>query len=40
MVFEFSDCSVRYPYFNTGEPLKESVDRTYADREADLKHEA
>jgi ubiquinone/menaquinone biosynthesis C-methylase UbiE len=40
MIFEFDDGSVSYPYFNTGQPLKETVSGTYADRNADLVHDA
>lgn len=40
MMFEFEDGSLRYPYFNSGTPLKETVSGTYADRSADLVHDA
>jgi SAM-dependent methyltransferase len=35
-IFEFEDGSIANPYFNTGKPWEESVDGSYADRNADI----
>ena len=40
MTFEFDDGSIRYPYFDTGAPMKEPVTGSYADRDADIQGDA